>query len=51
MEVNEIMIGDLLRITKDVCIKKGAIVRVTAIDAYESLAKRGLKGCNRLCRT
>lgn len=44
MKANEIMIGDLLRVTKDVCIKKGTIVRVTAIDAYESLAKRGLKG-------
>ena len=43
MEANEIMIGDLLRVTKDVCIKKGTIVRVRAIDADDSLPQKGLK--------
>ena len=43
MKANEIMIGDLLRVTKDVCIKKGTIVRVRAIDADDSLPQKGLK--------
>ena len=42
MEANEIMIGDLLRVTKDVCIKKATIVRVRAIDADDSLSQKGL---------
>lgn len=47
MKANELMIGDLLRVTKDVCIKKGTIVRVRAIDADDSLHKMGLKGAIR----
>lgn len=43
MKANEIMIGDLLRVTKDVCIKKGTIVRVRAIDADDSLPDKSLK--------
>lgn len=45
MEVKDLMVDDIVRVNKDVCIKKGTIVRVTAIDSEESLANFNLKGC------
>ena len=47
MKANEIMADDLLRVTKDVCIKKGTIVRVRAIDADDTIPEKGLKGAIR----
>lgn len=38
------MAGDLLRVTKDVCLKKGTIVEVRGIDADNRLPEKGLVG-------
>ena len=48
MKVNELMVGDLVRVTEDVCIKKGTIVEIVGIDATRTLPKHGLVGCT-LC--
>ena len=45
MKAKELMIGDLVRVSKDVCIEKGAIVRVHAIDGDNNFPEKGLKGC------
>lgn len=44
MRVEELMVGDLCRVNKDVCIKKDTIVKVCAIDAWQRLEKYGLEG-------
>lgn len=44
MNVNELMIGDLVRVNKDVCIKKDTIVKVRGIDADNNMPKLGLRG-------
>ena len=38
------MVGDLLRVNKDVCLKKGTIVEVRGIDADNRLPEKGLVG-------
>ena len=43
MKANELMIGDLVRVSKDVSIKKGTIVEIRAIDADRNFQE--LKGC------
>lgn len=43
MKANELMIGDLVRVSKDVSIKKGTIVEIRAIDADREFHE--LKGC------
>lgn len=45
MKTNDLMIGDLVRVAKDVCIKKGTIVKVRSIDGDNSFPEKGLKGC------
>lgn len=45
MKANELMIGDIVRVNQDVCISKGSIVRVLAIDGTASLREKGLCGC------
>ena len=45
MKVDELMIGDWVQVNKDVCIKRGTVVRVRSIDADNSFPKKGLKGC------
>lgn len=45
MEVKDLMVDDIVRVNKDVCIKKGTIVRATAIDSEKSHANFNLKGC------
>jgi len=45
MNANELMIGDLVQVAKDVCIKKGAIVKVCCIDEERVFPEKGLKGC------
>ena len=45
MKVNELMVGDLLRVNKDVCLKKGTIVEVRGVDADNEFIEKGLKGC------
>lgn len=44
MKANELMIGDLVRVSKDVCFKKGTIVKVRGIDADNVFAEKELKG-------
>lgn len=44
MEATELMIGDLARVSKDVCFKKGTIVEIRGIDADNAFAQMGLKG-------
>lgn len=44
MGINELMVGDLVRVNKDVCFKKGTIVEVRGTDADNKLPERGLKG-------
>ena len=44
MDARELMIGDIVRVTKDVCIRKGSIVRVLAVDGTASLREKGLCG-------
>ena len=39
------MVGDILRVKKDVCLKKGTIVKVHAIDGDNFFREKGLKGC------
>lgn len=43
MRAEELMIGDLVRVNKDVSIKKGTIVEIRAIDADREFHE--LKGC------
>ena len=43
MKAEELMIGDLVRVSKDVSIKKGTIVEIRAIDADREFHE--LKGC------
>lgn len=45
MKVEELMFGDLVQVAKDVCIKKGTIVKVRSIDGDNSFPEKGLKGC------
>lgn len=44
MKATELMIGDLVRVSKDVCFKKGTIVKVRGIDADNVFTEKGLKG-------
>lgn len=44
MEAKDLMIGDLVRVNRDVCIKNDTIVRVCSIDATNRLVERGLEG-------
>ena len=44
MEAKELMIGDLVRVSKDVCFKKGTIVKIHGIDADHVFPEKGLKG-------
>lgn len=44
MDIKTLMIGDYLRIAKDVCFKKGEIVQVRGIDADNNFPEKGLKG-------
>ena len=45
IDVRDVMVGDFLRVTKDVCIKKGTIVEVRGCDADNNLPEAGLTGC------
>lgn len=44
MEAKDLMIGDLVRVNRDVCIKNDTIVRVCGIDATNRLVEKGLEG-------
>lgn len=44
MEAKDLMIGDLVRVNRDVCIKNDTIVRVCGIDATNKLVEKGLEG-------
>lgn len=44
MEAKDLMIGDLVRVNRDVCIKNDTIVRVFCIDATNRLVEKGLEG-------
>jgi hypothetical protein len=44
MKPNELQIGDYAIVNKDVCIKKGTIVKVWRIDATYEFPEMGLKG-------
>lgn len=44
MEAKDLMIGDLVRVNRDVCIKNDTIVRVCGIDATNRLVGKGLEG-------
>lgn len=44
MKANELMIGDIVRVAKDVCFKKGTIVKIHGIDAEHVFSEKGLKG-------
>ena len=44
MKANELMIGDLVRVSKDVCLKKGTIVKIHGIDADNVFTEKDLKG-------
>ena len=45
MDIRDLMAGDIVRVNNNVCIKKGTIVRVTAIDADDTPPEYRLKGC------
>lgn len=45
MKANELMIGDIVRVSKDVCIKKGTVVEIRGIDADRVSPEKPLKGC------
>lgn len=44
MKATELMTGDLVRVSKDVCYKKGTIVKIHGIDADNVFTGKGLKG-------
>lgn len=44
MKAKDLMIGDLVRVNRDVCIKNDTIVRVCGIDATNRLVEKGLEG-------
>ena len=44
MKATELMIGDLVLVSKDVCFKKGTIVKIHGIDADNVFTEKGLKG-------
>ena len=44
MKAKELMIGDLVRVSRDVCFKKGTIVEIRGIDADNVFTEKGLKG-------
>lgn len=44
MKATELMIGNLVRVCKDVCFKKGTIVKIHGIDAEHVFPEKGLKG-------
>lgn len=44
MKAQGLMIGDLVRVNKDVCIKKGTIVEVRSVDADNNAPGLGLSG-------
>lgn len=44
MKAEELMIGDLVRVAKDVSFKKGTIVKVRGIDGDNVFPKRNLRG-------
>jgi len=45
MTADELMIGNFVRVNKDVSIRKGTIVEIHAIDADRTFQKFGLQGC------
>lgn len=45
MKANELMIGDYVKVNKDVCIKKDTIVEIRGIDADNAFLEKRLKGC------
>lgn len=44
MKANDLMTGDIVRVAKDVCLKKGTVVIVHGIDADNRFTERGLIG-------
>lgn len=44
MKETELMTGDLVQVSKDVCYKKGTIVKIHGIDADHVFPEKGLKG-------
>ena len=44
MKAKDLMIGDIVRVAKDVCLKKGTVVIVHGIDADNRFTERGLVG-------
>jgi len=44
MKANDLMIGDIVRVAKDVCLKKGTVVIVHGIDADNRFTEKGLVG-------
>ncbi len=45
MKASELQCGDIVRVNKDVCFKKGTVVRIIGIDPDNVLPEKGLKGC------
>ena len=44
MKASELQSGDIVRVNKDVCFKKGTVVRIIGIDPDNVLPEKGLKG-------
>lgn len=44
MDIRDLMLGDIVRVNKNVCIKKGTIVRVVSVDTTNKLPEKGLEG-------
>lgn len=45
MKAQELSIGSLVRVNKDVCIKKGTVVEIRQIDADNTFEELELRGC------
>ena len=45
MRAEELMIGDIVRVSKDVCFKKGTVVEVRGIDADMEFLEKNMIGC------
>ena len=45
LQASDLMVGDLMKVAKDVFFEKGTIVRILCIDGTSDFPLKGLKGC------
>lgn len=45
LQISDLMVGDLMKVAKNVCVEKGAIVRILGMDSTITLPHKELIGC------